>query len=100
MDKYRETAEKRLKGMHPDEHARQALVQAEFASREREDFFNGAYSDIMVDLFIAWCNTEPHEAKSRESLYYAVVGLGHVKDRLSQYEMYGKNMHHMEDANG
>lgn len=86
--------------MHPDEHAKQALVTAEFASRERENFFTGAYSDIMVDIFVAWCNTDPHEHKTRESLYYSVVGLGHVKDRLVQYETYGKNIPHMEDTNG
>ena len=43
MDKYRKSAEKKLKGIHPDVEAKEALVKAEFASREREVFFTDAY---------------------------------------------------------
>ena len=39
MDKYRQTAEKKLKGIHPDLKAKEALVRAEFSSREREVFY-------------------------------------------------------------
>ena len=97
MDKYRETAEKKLKGQHPDLVAKEALVTAEFASREREIFFDRAFGDIMVDYYLQWLKTEPHEHKSREFIYNSVLALGDVKSRLIQYETFGKNVPHMED---
>ena len=54
MDKYRRTAEKKLKGAHPDMIAKEALVRAEFSSRERETFFDEAYGELMVEYFINW----------------------------------------------
>ena len=42
MDKYRKPAEKKLKGQHPDLVAKEALVRAEFSSREREHVFRGS----------------------------------------------------------
>lgn len=98
MDKYRQTAEKRLNQTHPDAIARQALVDAEFAVREREEFFERVYGDILVDYFIQWLKTEPHENKSREFIYNSVLALGDVKQRLIQYETYGKNVPIMEDS--
>ena len=97
MDKYRKPAEKKLKGVHPDQVAREALVNAEFASREREELFESAYGDILVDYFIDFLKTEPHESKKREFIYAAVLGLGDVKSRLTMYETYGKNIPIMED---
>ena len=52
MDKYKATAEKRLSNtksygnhkIHPEELARRAHVQGKFAARERDEFFDEAYS--------------------------------------------------------
>ena len=99
MDKFKKTAEKRLTNkVHPDLQAKQALVNAEFASREREEFFNDAYGEVLVDLFINWLQTDPHEAKSREFLYSTAMGLGSVKEKLMDIETYGRNIPHLEDA--
>lgn len=96
MKKYRDIAEKKLAGkVHPDVLAKEALVKAEFASREREQFFTGAYGELMTDYFIQFLQTEPHESKSREFIYSCVLALGDVKSRLAQYEMYGSNIQHM-----
>ncbi|MBC6414681.1 MAG: hypothetical protein GDA45_07380 [Chromatiales bacterium] len=97
MEKYRGPAEKKLKGMHPDLQAKEALVKAEFASRQREEFFTGAYGELMVDYYLQFLRTEPHEHKAREFIYSCVLALGDVKSKLAQYEMYGKNVPHLED---
>ena len=95
MDKYRKTAEKKLKGVHPDELMREALQHAEFSSREREYFFDKVYGDILVDCFINFLQTEPHEAKKREKIYDTVLALGDVKARMIQYETLAKNVPHL-----
>ena len=99
MDKYRETGEKNLnaKKTHPDVLAKEALVKATFASRERDEFFDSAYGEILVDYFMAFLQTEPHEAKTREFIYSCVLGLGDVRKRLVGYETFGKNITYMED---
>ena len=97
MEKYRQTAEKKLKGMHPDLKAKEALVRAEFSSRQREEFFNEAYGELLVEYFINWLQTDPHETKTREFIYNSALALGDVKSRLIGYETYGKNIPHMED---
>lgn len=96
MQKYKKTAEKRLKSVHPDVKAKEALVNAEFALREREQFFTGAFGELMVDYYLQFLNTEPHETKTREFIYSCVLSLGDVKGKLAQYEMYGKNIPHLE----
>ena len=97
MDKYRKTAEKKLKGQHPDLIAKEALVRAEFSTREREEFFDNAYGELLVEYFINWLKTDPHETKTREFIYNSALALGDVKARLIQYETYGKNIPIMED---
>ena len=92
MDKYKAEAEKRLKGQHPDLQAKEALVRAHFASREREEFFNTAYGELLTDYFIEFLGTDPHENKKREFIYSCVLSLGDVKAKLAAYEMYGKNV--------
>ena len=96
MDKYRRTAEKKLKGAHPDMIAKEALVRAEFSSRERETFFDDAYGELMVEYFINWLSTDPHEHKTREFIYNSVLSLGDVKQRLINYEMYGANVPYLD----
>ena len=98
MDKYQETAEKKLKGQHPDLVAKEALVRAEFANRERENFFNGAYGELMLDYFLAFCNTDPHESKKREFIYSCVLSLGDIKGKLVEYDMAGKNAQFMMEG--
>ena len=97
MDKYRQTAEKKLKGVHPDIIAKEALVKAEFSSREREHFFNEAFGELMTDYTVQMWKTEPHETKAREFIYSCILALGDVKSKLIQYETFGKNVPHMED---
>lgn len=98
MDKYRKTAEKKLKDkVHPDVIAKEALVKAEFSKREREVFFNDAYGELLVEYFIQFLSTEPHEAKAREFIYSCVLSLGDIKQRLANYEMYGANVAHMNN---
>ena len=97
MEKYRKTAEKTLKGIHPDLKAKEALVRAEFSSRMREEFFTEAYGELLVEYFVNWLKTDPHETKTREFIYNSALALGDVKSRLIQYETYGKNIPHLED---
>ena len=59
MDKYRQAAEKKLKGQHPDMIAKEALNIAEFSSRERENFFDNVYGELLVEYFINWLKTDP-----------------------------------------
>ena len=96
MDKYKKTAEKRLKNIHPDVKAKEALVNAQFAQREREEFFTGAYGELMVDYYLQFLRSEPHENKTREFIYSCVLALGDVKAKLAQYEMYGRNVPHLQ----
>ena len=96
MDKYRKTAEKRLKGAHPDVIAKEALIKAEFSSREREQFFTEAFGELMVEYYINWLKTDPHEVKTREFIYNSALALGDVKQKLIGYETYGKNIPFME----
>ena len=97
MEKYRSSAEKKLKGQHPDLAAKEALVRAEFASRQREEFFDNVYGELLVEYFINWLKTDPHEVKTREFIYNSALALGDVKNRMVNYETYGKNVPHLED---
>ena len=97
MDKYRQAAEKKLKGQHPDMAAKEALVRAEFSSQQREQFFDNVYGELLVEYFINWLKTDPHELKTREFIYNSALALGDVKSRMVQYETYGRNVPIMED---
>jgi hypothetical protein len=77
--------------VEPFRDAQQALVRAQFTSRERETFFDDAFQDIMVQIFEKWVLSEPHAVKEREYLYHVCMGLGSVKEMLARYEMFGKN---------
>lgn len=109
MDKYRKTAEERLGNnksygkhkIHPEELARRSHIKGHFAAKERDEFFDEVYGEVLVDYFIEWLKTEPHETKSREFLYSSAMALGSVKEKMMNFEMYGKNIPHlMEDDNG
>jgi len=106
MDKYRQGLEKRLKPkmnhdtmeykVEPFRDAQVALGQAQFVQREREQFFNEAYSEILADLFVAWLKTEPHCSKEREYLYSTAMALGSVKEKLVGIETYGNNVKYIQ----
>ncbi len=98
MEKYRQAAEKKLKGVHPDLIAKEALNRAEFSVRQREEFFHEAYGELLVEYFINWLSTEPHENKAREFIYNSALALGDVKQKLINYEIYGKNVPHLEEG--
>jgi hypothetical protein len=109
MEKYRESAEKRLGNkksygnhkVHPEELARMAHVKGHFAAKERDEFFDEVYGEVLVDYFIEWLKTDPHETKTREFLYSSAMALGSVKEKMTNFEMYGKNIPHlMEDNDG
>ena len=98
MEKYRKEAEKKLTTKtHPDTIAKEALVNAAFASREREEFFDKVYGELLVEYFLNWLGTEPHEIKSREFIYNSALALGDVKSRMIQFEMLGKNIQHLSE---
>ena len=101
MDKYKKGANQRFKPkmdhstgeykQNPFADSQSALKKAVFAKRERDEFFTEAYSEILVDLFIQWLQTEPHCQKEREYMYHVAMGLGSVKEKLLQIETYGFN---------
>jgi hypothetical protein len=102
MDKFKEGFQKRVKPkmnhdtgeykIEPFRDAQVALVKSQFTNREREQFFNEAYSEILADLFVTWLKTEPHCSKEREYLYHTAMALGSVKEKLIGIEQYGANM--------
>ena len=106
MDKYRSGFEQRVKPnmdhatgeykVEPFKDAQKALVDAMFATREREEFFGNAYSQILADLFVEWLKTAPHCVKEREYLYHVAMALGSVKHKLIGIETYGNNMRYMQ----
>jgi len=105
LDKYKQTAEKRLGNkksyghhkVHPEELARQAHFKGHFASQEREDFFDEVYGEVLVDYFLEWLKTDSHETKTREFLYSSAMALGSVKEKMINFEMYGKNIPHLQE---
>jgi hypothetical protein len=106
MDKYRNGLEKKIKPkmnhetmeykVEPFRDAQVALGQAQFVQREREQFFNEAYSEILSDLFVAWLKSEPHCTKEREYLYSVAMALGSVKEKLVGIETYGNNVKYIQ----
>jgi len=105
MDKYKDGFQKRVKPkmnhdtgeyiVEPFRDSQVALGKAEFAVREREQFFGEAYSEILSDLFVTWLKTEPHCSKEREFLYHTAMALGSVKEKLIGIEMFGNNVKYM-----
>jgi hypothetical protein len=106
MDKYRNGLEKKIKPkmnhetmeykVEPFRDAQVALGQAQFVQREREQFFNEAYSEILADLFVTWLKSEPHCNKEREYLYSVAMALGSVKEKLVGIETYGNNVKYIQ----
>ena len=106
MDKYRKGLEQKLKPkmnhetmeykVEPFRDAQVALGQAQFVQREREQFFNEAYSEILADLFVTWLKSEPHCNKEREYLYSVAMALGSVKEKLVGIETYGNNVKYIQ----
>lgn len=65
--------------------------RGEVANREREAFFDEAYAEILLDLFLRWTQTELNESELRESLFQNVLALGAVQNKLTEYDMYSRN---------
>lgn len=95
MEKYRKAGEKSLKKTHPDAVAKEALVNAAFASKERNEFFDNAYGELLVTYFMHWLKTDPHETKTREFIYNSALALGDVRQKLVEYETFGKNVEYL-----
>jgi|TARA_Y100000996_G_C22444011_1_gene611026 hypothetical protein len=104
-EKYKQVAETKLGNtksygnhkIHPEELARRAHVKGHFAARERDEFFDEVYGEVLVDLFGEWLKTESHETKSREFLYSTAMALGSVKEKMIHFETYGKNIPHLKE---
>ena len=100
MDKYKDRAQEKLGNgrnhgkhfTHPEVIAQRNHVEGEFASRVLDEFFTSAYGDILVEYFIEWLKSAPHEVKTREFLYASAMGLGDVRRRIIEKETYGKNV--------
>ena len=80
------------KKVHPDRLSQIALAEAKFSTSTRNSFFDSAYGDILVDFFVEWLKTEPHETKTREHLYACSMALGSVKEKLISIETKGRNI--------
>jgi len=109
MDKYVKGFKKKIEPrvtssgdyiVEPFREAQTALSKGQFAKKEREEFFTDAYTNILVDLFSRWVQTEPHEQKLREYLYHSALALGSVKEQLIACEMYGDNVKFMKAQEG
>lgn len=101
LNKYGEGYAKKLKRLpgpgedtviEPFRDAQRALMNGKFSSQQREEFFNDAFLDIIIDLFNKWLITEPHALKEREYLYHVAMALGSVNEKLQAYEMAAKNV--------
>lgn len=77
--------------VEPFRDAQLTLFRGEFAKKERDEFFNDAFTDILTDLFTQWLKSEPHCVKEREFLYHTALALGSVKGNLINRETLGKN---------
>jgi len=65
--------------------------KGEFASKERDEFFDGAYGEILFDLFLRWVQSPVEDQEMREHMYRQALALGSVKEKMINYETYGKN---------
>lgn len=105
MDKYKDVATRKMANKknhggyetHPEVLAQQAHTKGEFASRVMDEFFTDAYGEVLVELFMEWLQTQPHETKSREFLYSTAMGLGSLRQKLMQMETYGRNVPTLKD---
>ena len=66
--------------------------KGEFSTNERNNFYDEAYGEILFDLFIQWVQSPVDEADTREHLYRQALALGSVKEKMINYEMFGKNL--------
>lgn len=105
MKKFVDGYEKKLKApryqgtddtpVEPFREAQKNLIQAQFVDQVRQEFFNAAYLDILVELFGKWLTSEPHCTKEREFYYHSAMALGAVNEMMVRYETAGKNVSYM-----
>ena len=65
--------------------------KGEFAKKERDTFFDEAYGEIIFDLFTTWIQSNVDEKDLREHLYRQALAIGSVKEKMINYETFGKN---------
>jgi len=107
MDQYKKGFQEKMKPRYaPDQDgakvdpfrgAQEALIKSHFVRREREEFFNEAFTDILAELFVTWLKTEPHCIKEREYLYSTAMALGSVKEHLIRIETAAGNAKFMNN---
>lgn len=61
------------------------------AEKVKDEFFDEAYAEIMLDLFLRWTQTHLNEVEFRESLFQNVLALGAIKNKLVEYQRYARN---------
>jgi hypothetical protein len=83
--------------VEPFRDAQLALTRGQFATKEREEFFNEAFTDILTELFSQWVKSEPHCTKEREFLYHTALALGSVKENLIKRETLGRNAKYIQN---
>lgn len=96
--KPRYNAETNSNTVEPFRDAQFALTRASFTNKERNEFLDAAFTDILTDLFTAWITSPTHHTKEREFIYHSGLALGDLKARLIAYETYGKNASHVIDS--
>lgn len=72
--------------------------KGEHAQKERAEFFDEAYGEILFDLFLSWAQSNPDNINEREHLYRTALALGSVKEKLVGYELYGKNLPYLYES--
>ena len=91
-------AEAAIPVVDPYKTSQEWLEQAAFADRVKNDFFDKAYAEILLDIFQQWLRTGPEEQEVREYLYHVALGLGDVKNRLIGYVEVGSNIEFMNNT--
>ena len=65
--------------------------KGEFASKERGVFFDEAYGEILFDMFVQWVQSPVDDVSGREHLYRQALAIGSVKEKMINYETFGRN---------
>lgn len=81
-------------GLRPDRlpHLQSVMAhRGKVADDAYEHLFSQAHSEIMLDLFLRWAQTDLGETELRESLYQNVLALGAVRNKIVEFSQYGRN---------
>ena len=83
--------------VNPENYQFKDITNGAFSSRERDEFFNEVYGDILYDYFVAWVSTSAEDTKQREFLYSACMSLGSIKAKMVAYETKAENIQYMNN---